>query len=168
MILRQADHKDARAIAEVHVSSWQTTYAGQVPESYLHELSVPQREAAWTEALADSSHKIIVAEEGGEVHGFISFGPSRDADANPSVGEIYAIYLLENYKGCGVGIALWNEALRSLKQRSCNEVTLWVLDTNNAARRFYTRVGMLPDGATKSEAIGEQKVIELRYRMSLE
>lgn len=165
MSLRAANQSDIRAIAEVHVGSWRSTYVGQVPQSYLDELSVPKREIAWKEALANSEHQIIVSEENEKLQGFVSFGPSRDPDSDTAVGEIYAIYLLEEYKGQGVGQSLWSEAIRSLKLNSYSEVTVWVLDTNSVARKFYERNGLVADGATKSATIGGKEVMELRYRM---
>lgn len=47
MVIRSALPEDARAIAEVHVSSWRTTYRGLLPESVLAAQSVEQRESGW-------------------------------------------------------------------------------------------------------------------------
>jgi hypothetical protein len=44
MIIRDAELRDARGIAEVHVRSWQTAYAGIVPDEDLAQLSVDERE----------------------------------------------------------------------------------------------------------------------------
>lgn len=168
MLLRDANRNDIQGIAEVHVSSWQTTYVGQVPQPYLDGLSVSKRAVAWGEELTMPSHRLIVAEENERIKGFVSFGPSRDTDVDSSVGEIYAIYLLETVKGQGHGRALWNVAFKALKANLYKHVTLWVLDTNTVARGFYEHVGLVLDGATKSAVIGGQEVVELRYRMSIE
>jgi hypothetical protein len=40
---------------------------------------------------------------------------------------------------------------------------LWVVRENARARRFYERNGWSADGATKTQAFGEQPVTELRY-----
>jgi hypothetical protein len=40
---------------------------------------------------------------------------------------------------------------------------LWVLAENARARRFYERGGWTADGVTRTEAIGGEPVLQLRY-----
>jgi hypothetical protein len=42
----KAQLSDARAIAEVHVASWKTTYRGIVDDAFLDQLSVHDRESS--------------------------------------------------------------------------------------------------------------------------
>jgi len=114
-MIRAAKIEDVREIANVHVASWRTTYMGQVPQSFLDELSVPKREAAWTAAFDNPAHRMLVAEIEDEIVGFSSFGPSRDGDASPDIGELYAIYLTEATQGCGVGKELWEQTRDLIK-----------------------------------------------------
>jgi ribosomal protein S18 acetylase RimI-like enzyme len=165
MIIRIASVDDVPQIAKTHVQSWKTTYIGQVPQSYLDELSIPKRVIAWTEALSRADHRMFVAEINGAIVGFSSFGPSRDEDASPNTGELYAIYLTEENQGLGIGTSLWNQTFQALKEFRYAEMTLWVLDTNKRARNFYGRVGFTNDGKEKIVNIGGKDVTELRYRM---
>lgn len=50
---------------------------------------------------------------------------------------------------------------------SFSDVTLWVLDSNERARRFYELAGFAPDGATKEEVMARTPVKEVRYRRVL-
>ena len=168
VIIRDVKTEDIPQIARTHVQSWQTTYTGQLPQSYLDDLSIPKRERTWTAALQMPQHKMLVAEHGGIVVGFSSFGPSRDDDCKPKGGELYAIYLKEEYKGRGIGKSLWEETLKALNNLGYVEITLWVLDTNRRARDFYEKVGFVKDGKSKTENIGGKEVVELRYRMMLD
>ena len=57
-------------------------------------------------------------------------------------------------------------------QRLCAEgyhsATLWVLVTNDRARRFYEAAGWSRDGAEKTERIGgAASITEVRYRRPL-
>ena len=51
MLIREAFPSDTAAIAQVHVDSWRTTYAGIVPADYLANLSYAQREQFWCDIL---------------------------------------------------------------------------------------------------------------------
>lgn len=163
-MIRAATTEDAQEIAKVHVASWRTTYAGQMPQSVLDQLSVPQRQLMWARQLEDTSQRIVVAERNGAIVGFSSVGPSRDEDRSPGTAEVYTIYLLEGSKGIGIGPALWASSFETLTELGYSEVTLWVLDTNERARRFYTKMGLELDGAQKSQNFGDSQVTELRYR----
>jgi ribosomal protein S18 acetylase RimI-like enzyme len=165
-MIRVANGEDVHQIAETHVASWRTTYIGQVPQSYLDELSVPKREAAWTEVLAMPDHRVLVAEIDKKIVGFSSFGPSRDLDASPGIGELYTIYLIEAHKGQGLGKELWDQTRDLMQQLGYTEATLWVLSTNKQARDFYQKVGFVLDGKEKKDTIGGQEVNELRYRLT--
>jgi len=90
--IRPALLSDARAIADVHVRSWQSAYHGVVPDAYLEALSVDKREMDFREALSRGSAEMWVAEWHSEIIGWIACGASRDSDATPRVGEIEAIY----------------------------------------------------------------------------
>jgi hypothetical protein len=46
-------------------------------------------------------------------------------------------------------------------------VTLWVVEANDRARRFYGRQGFRPDGSTKTARMNGAEAIEVRCRMSL-
>jgi ribosomal protein S18 acetylase RimI-like enzyme len=84
--------------------------------------------------------------------GFVAYSPSRDDDADPDlVGEIDAIYVLPSAWGEGVGRRLMGAALARLAEAEFVQVTLWVLDSNIRARRFYEIAGWLADGAQKTD-----------------
>jgi GNAT superfamily N-acetyltransferase len=150
--IRDAQPADARAIAEVHVASWRWAYQDQLPESVLEALSVDEREIRWRERLRAPSSRsgCLVAELDGRVVGFASFG--RGAEDNgpvvPGAGELYAIYLLREVRGVGIGRALMSCAEAGLLANGFEQGYLWVLETNDLARRFYEKAGWSWDGTT--------------------
>jgi GNAT superfamily N-acetyltransferase len=79
-----------------------------------------------------------------------------------------AIYTRERVWGRGWGRALMEAALARLAEVGFEDATLWVLDTNVRARRFYEAGGWTWDGTTKPHVIGGQSVTELRYRVTLD
>lgn len=151
--IRDATPADARAIAEVHVRSWQAAYRGELPDDYLDGLSVDERETQWTGWLAEPEELagVLVAEdEGGRVIGFASVGPSRDEDAGPQTGEVRTIYLRPEWFGRGVGRELFSRANARLRELGYVRATLWVLATNERSRHFYEKAGWAFDGTESS------------------
>ena len=92
MLIREAATADAPGIARVHVDSWHTTYKGLIPEDIIASRTYDYREQMWTRILNEQPETIIyVAEEDGEIVGFVSGGSNRDTDS-PFTGELHAIY----------------------------------------------------------------------------
>jgi ribosomal protein S18 acetylase RimI-like enzyme len=79
---------------------------------------------------------------------------------------VHSIYVRARGWGIGAGRALMQQGLAELRARGFEEATLWVLDTNDRARRFYDAGGWRAD-ISKTDEIGGATVIEVRYRLSL-
>jgi GNAT superfamily N-acetyltransferase len=170
MAPRPATPDDAAAIGRVHVTGWQGAYAHVFPPERLAELSAEGRGRWWSGQLTDPPERtaVIVDEDGGEPVGFVSVGPSRDADTDPlRVGELYAIYVLPERWGSGFGRRLMDAALAACEQLSFEEAILWVLEDNPRARRFYEAAGWALDGASKTDTFLGTLVREVRYRIAL-
>jgi L-amino acid N-acyltransferase YncA len=115
-MIRKATPKDVRAIAEVHVKSWQAAYRDLLPADFLQSLSVDRREQQWKTNAENLEHVILLYERAGSVVAFCSFAPSRDDDADKSsVAELGTIYALESCWGQGIGQKLWDEAVRQMR-----------------------------------------------------
>ena len=109
---------------------------------------------------------MLLAEEDGELLGFSTSGECRDEDAGASIGEIRSFFVAAGRWGEGIGRALMTAALDSLRERGCNEATLWSFAANERANAFYARAGFTPDGAVKTEEAWAH-LPEIRFRRSL-
>jgi L-amino acid N-acyltransferase YncA len=169
--VRPARIEDAAQIAEIHVRSWQGAYRGLMPQVYLDALEPAQRLDRWVERLTDGDRTtggcIVVAGDEGAVAGFATFGAARDRDAAPGTGEVMALYLAPRAWDQGLGRELMAAALRHLADLGYRQVTLWVLDSNARARRFYEAAGLAADGAVKVDESHGFPLTELRYRRLL-
>jgi ribosomal protein S18 acetylase RimI-like enzyme len=166
--IRPAQTRDAAEIARIHVRTWQAAYRGQLPAAYLKSLDaeIEQRTARWERLIADAAsrrQRQLLALDGGRIVGFVTFGPS-DGDLDPEVGELYAIYVDPDSWDRGFGRELFAAAVRGLAEGGFAAATLWVLETNARARRFYEAAGWAADGAKKTERRGEIELHEVRYR----
>src|SRR5450830_1018151 len=116
-MIRQALPSDAKAIAQVHISSWQQAYRDLIPAEYLNALdaTLAQRESSWIRSIESAESNVWVAELNQQVVGWISVGASRDEDAaEGNAGEVMAIYVLASHWQTGVGLALWKAGLQWL------------------------------------------------------
>jgi ribosomal protein S18 acetylase RimI-like enzyme len=138
--VRPARPEDAAAVAEVHVRTWQAAYEHVFGAERLAAIDHTRRRTLAERAIA--SGNVAVAEEDGKVVGFVSVGPSTDVDGE---GELLAIYVLPE---------------------SYSDATLYVLEDNPRARRFYEREGWALDGVTKADEFLGMPVPEVRYRIS--
>jgi GNAT superfamily N-acetyltransferase len=163
--VRRARLDDAAAIAAVHVGAWQSAYVHIFGKERLAELDAERRTGGWERVLAERhEEEVFVAERDGSLVAFASVGPSRDGEAS---GELYAIYALPEAWGTGAGPELMREALTALRARGFATATLWVLEDNPRARRFYEREGWALDTARREGEHLGVTTVELRYRIGL-
>jgi ribosomal protein S18 acetylase RimI-like enzyme len=169
LIVREAQCPDAQAIGEIHVRTWQNAYRGQVPDAYLDSLSIEKRTATWQDIILYPKPfaKTFVGSVNGDVIGFCSVGKSRDDDATPETGEMYAIYIDPDFMGKGVGSALMQRGLEHIKESGFTKATLWVLESNRITRRFYEHKGWTADGAKKTDPREGFELREVRYERSI-
>jgi ribosomal protein S18 acetylase RimI-like enzyme len=169
MLVRNATAADAPGIAHVHVETWRVAYRGQISDAVLDKLDVGRRTTFWQDRLSQMRGAVFVAEQDGEIMGFCDLIPSRDKDADPrAVAEIEAIYILPPHWRMGAGRALCESTLATARGQDYQAVTLWVLTSNAAARRFYEAMGFRLDGATKTGRVADgSELHEIRFRISL-
>lgn len=163
MRIREATIHDLEGIAIVHVDSWRSTYKGLIADSYLARLSVDKRieNWKWTFNNLHQNEIIYVAlNDMDQIIGFSNGGKSRHTEY-PYEAELYAIYLLQEYQGQGVGKLLLRSVVESLMRSGYTSMMVWVLD-DNPAIQFYKAFGATQIGE-KEISIGEDKYLELAY-----
>jgi ribosomal protein S18 acetylase RimI-like enzyme len=168
-VIRQAVPGDARALAEVHVASWIAGYRGLMPDEALAALDVDERAERWRRGLSDGTASALVAEDDDGIYGWATVGRSRDPDAGDEVGELWSLYVHPRCWGRGLGRELHDACLEELRRRGFAQATLWVMDTNERARRFYERQGWRTDGSVKADRVGELQtpIEDVRYTITL-
>jgi GNAT superfamily N-acetyltransferase len=163
IVVRAARVEDARDIARIHVDAWRAAYRGIVPDAHLAALDVDERARKRRAHLESPPPRVraVVAERDGMLVGWLQCGPTRDEDADPlRVLEVYAIYLDPATWRAGIGTQLMRHALES---EWAERATVWSLEANSGARRFYERCGFDCDTARKIVDIGGARLVEVRY-----
>lgn len=165
MQIRLGKPEDAEGVTDVHIRGWQAAYRGQVADAVLDALPQSrERRVLWWREHADG---MWIAEEDGQVIGFARIGATADADAPPGTGEVYLIYLAPEAWGKGVGRELFAKIVAELRVAGYARATLWVLDTNDRAQRFYRAAGWTPDGGVKTDERAGVTLRELRFAIKL-
>ena len=149
--LRDAIPEDALAVARVHVRSWQGAYRGLIDDEFLDRLRPEDRAADYRLGDPDpAAPHTVVADAGGEIWGFATTGPCRDADAR-GAAELYALYVDPPRWRTGTGGLLLAAATSRMRADGFEQAVLWVLRGNEVAERFYAAAGWRRDGAEREE-----------------
>jgi ribosomal protein S18 acetylase RimI-like enzyme len=137
--IRRATPADTEALGAVHVQAWREAYVGLIPDEILAALDLAQRTAMWRAGLAQGA-AVQLAEQDGAIVGFGASGKQCDASL-PYAGEIAAIYVLQRAQRMGIGGRLMAAMAHDLLARGYASASLWVLEANTPARRFYEALG---------------------------
>ncbi|MGB9032543.1 MAG: GNAT family N-acetyltransferase [Acidobacteriaceae bacterium] len=160
MEIREARPGDARAIAEVHVASWKTTYAGIIAQEYIDGLRVEDGAARWETRLTEKTTTVFVAEDEAGIFGFAAGGAIMHP-VDGYQGELGAIYLLASHQRKGAGAALVRRMARELRGLGFANMVVWVLRENPACG-FYARMGGVQVGEQGVE-IGGAMLPEIAF-----
>jgi len=137
---RKADVEDALAVAKVHVESWRKSFAGIVPQEFLDNLTVEKREPAFRQRFGDENYKMFVAETAKDgIVGFADFGVARESDF-AFEAELYAIYLLREFQGKGIGEHLFKFCQKEMIADGFDSMYLIALEVS-PYKSFYEKMG---------------------------
>ena len=137
-VLREATMDDLRALAELHVRTFDETHLapGASGPSY------STREWQWRTKLAetDATHFVLVLEtEGRQLVGFIWCHPTTD---DPKwAARLNKIYLLREYQRRGFGTRMVAAAVARLLEHGLTSMALFTEVENEPACRFYDQLG---------------------------
>lgn len=166
--IRAAQLQDCPALARVQVAAWRAAYREILPGSFLAALDDEQEcinfRARWGQAGGTWS-EVQVLERGGRVQGFAALGlPAPD---RPREIELSALYLHPSAWHQGLGHVLLNHVIAGLRTQGFGKISLWVLERNARARRFYEREGWRPSGSGRTEWQGGIALREVGYHLTI-
>jgi len=133
-VIRPARAGDAVAIAALDAATWSFDVTPS-PRS-----SVPS-----------SIDGMLVAEDGGEIVGYVAVGRATRLESNRHVADIRGLAVAPDHQGRGLGRALVQAALDAARERGARKVTLRVLGPNTAARALYESCGFVVEGVRRDE-----------------
>lgn len=145
MEIRLATPDDDEEISKLNVAVWQQAYKDIFQAKYLAGLNWETRSAGRRKFFEDPAKTMFVCVLNQKIIGYCGAGPAEHVesvgDLGSSFGEIYAIYVLQEYQNQGAEKALYQHAVSYLKIRGFKSLLVWTLVDNKAAIEFYLRCG---------------------------
>ncbi len=161
--VRRARPADAPLIGAVHVAAWRSAYPGILPEDYLARLSVSRQAAAYDRQIRSGAGVYVAVASGQDVPdgagarvvGYTTVGRARTRlpGLHPADGEIETLYVLDDWRDCGVGRRLIRAGAAHLAAAGSRSAFLWVL-SHNPSRWFYQHLGGRPVAESETYVAG--------------
>ena len=169
LIVRESTEADIPSIAEIRVKGWENTYRGLMPDEILDSMSIEKDIEGMKGRLPNPAElKVMyVAEEEGNVIGFIRAGKSRDENAPITTGEVTAFYVHPDHQGKGAGTLMMEKALEFLDKKGFTDAILWVLTNNDKTRRWYEHKNWKTEGEIKMDDRFTPPLNETKYFIKL-
>jgi len=160
LVVRDAQAGDAEAFVRAYELSWDAMAAPLVGKALANLVPLDDRIEGFRAALEQRSDdaRILVAVRDGHVVGVATC--VRDG----ATSELRSLYVVPDAWGKGVAQRLMGSAIDAMRERGATEATLWVVEDNSRARRFYEREGWTLGSETRASQLGPS---EVRYRRAL-
>jgi RimJ/RimL family protein N-acetyltransferase len=165
--VRPARAEDAELVARVQLATWQSAYAGFLPEQ---ALAVPLEQAAalWLRAIElppSPHHRVLVAMEQSELAGFAASGPTDDEDVDAV--EIGTLLVEPRWGRRGHGSRLLAASVDHWREDDQKTAVAWVWERDTASRSFLSGAGWEPDGAARGLDTGPRVERQIRFHVDV-
>ena len=155
--IRKAFPEDANSLNDCIISCWLSAYKGIVPDEYLSNM------------LAEKDNRAKKCKDNlinpGNCEYFCVFYKNKMIGfliIHKTDGEIWAIYLVEEFCGKGYGKKVFDFAINELRLLGHTQISLWVFEENNRARRFYEKHNFYFDRKKREMTYGKP-LVQLKY-----
>jgi L-amino acid N-acyltransferase len=135
IVIRDARELDLAAMLAIYNDAVLTTTA-----VYDYTPRSSEQQAAWFKAKQEQGLPVLVAEDGGAVVGFASYGPFRPWPAYLHSAE-NSLYVAPEQRGRGIGSALLPALIQRAAERGLHTMIAGIDATNEASLRLHAKFG---------------------------
>jgi phosphinothricin acetyltransferase len=135
IVIRGAREPDLAAMLAIYNDAVLTTTA-----VYDYKPRSSEQQAAWFKAKQEQDLPVLVAEDGGAVVGFASYGPFRPWPAYLHSVE-NSLYVAPEKRGRGIGSALLPALIQHAEERRLHTMIAGIDATNEASLRLHAKFG---------------------------
>lgn len=148
---------------KINLQCWNESYKNIISSNFLNKIN---KEINQTIDIKKSKFNLSTKNEyllivNDKPVGMTSVGKSR-IDKYENCGELYSIYILNEYKNKGYGKILFKHDIKILKKLGYKSMIIGCLKENNKANGFYQHMGGKID-FVRTINIGEQQLEENIY-----
>lgn len=158
--IRPASDEDAADLALAHEQAWRLAYTGIIPFPQLDRM-IARRGPVWWRFALKHGAGLLVVDFNGQIAGYANFGATRRTWRNFR-NEIFELYLKPEFQGVGLGTRLFQATRTEIKARRPGGCVVWALAENEAACRFYRRLGG-KDVARANESFGGHALEKIAF-----
>lgn len=155
MILRDAEAGDLAAIAEILNLEIRSGTA-----SWTETPKTPDDMARWFGARTARGHPVLVAEDGGEVLGYASYGPFRAGEGYRETVE-HSVYVARPARGRGIARLLMERLIAHARASGLTRLVGGVSADQPASMDLHRRLGFEEQGRLKGVGIKRGKRLDL-------
>ncbi len=163
--IRPGTEADIEEVSRAYVEAWRTTYQGLTPDAFVNGMTAGAAAQIFRDSLqpSDFSYFFHIAQTPqGRIVGFADGGKER-SHPESGLGELYAIYLLKEFQGQGIGQKLFRAGVESLLKSGMNRMIVWVLE-QSPYRKFYEALHGNLEPGQKFLDIGGTPIRLVSYR----
>ena len=142
--IEELNHDNVSDYVKVNTKAWQETYKGIVNDSFLELINTPEeinksidRKKKDIKKAFDKSYLLKV---NNKYMGLFRVCKSKDINYQ-DIGELQALYLLNEVKHMGYGRILFEKACDEVKKMGFNSMIAGCLSDNTNADSFYKHIG---------------------------
>jgi GNAT superfamily N-acetyltransferase len=179
--VRPAVAADAPEIARIQLSTWTTAYAAMLPARVLAQVTEAGLAAHWTASVTappSAAHHVLVAFERDAAVGFAVVAPAGPDDLatphdgppvhDPAAAVAVGPLLVEpRWGNRGHGSRLLTAAMDLARTDGARAAVSWVLERDEASRRFLASAGWAGDGTARELDMAGTAVREVRLHTDL-
>ena len=167
VVYRTANVADADALAELGARTFTHTFGHLYQPDDLEIFLQNHSTANWAKELQDPAFEVRVAEQDGELVGYIKLGPPHlPFEPRGEAAEVRQLYVVEEAKGQGVAHELMRWVIERARDNRADHLYLSVFTENHRARRFYEKYGFEPEG-TYAFMVGNHADEDIVMRLKL-
>ena len=103
---------------------------------------------------------VLVAEDGGELAGYVALGHPTRLQSNRHVLLVRGLGVAPAFQRRGIGRELLRAAAEEARRRGARRLTLRVLSTNAGARALYEACGFVVEGVLRDEFLLDGRYVD--------
>lgn len=162
--IRLAKESEVSEIAIVKQKCWDTTYRGIYKDELIDNFDYKNSEDTFKSIINSEDSTLYVAIVDDKIVGFLCFGTPRYAFLDYEQ-ELSMLYILEEYRGQGIGTMMFQLACSSIKMNGYDRFVVSANKYNEKARKFYLKMGA--ELVSEDPDMEDKRYAQAKYNVSI-